>query len=88
MIEFYSEGKEKISGIVSPFVPTQLQTRLDGYSQKSLGSFVSCFRNGPKRNFRKQWKLTQPFTAIEVARRQGLIGYILRLMGDIPQEHY
>ena len=33
-------------------------------------------------------KLTQPFTAIEVARRQGLIGYILRLMGDIPQEHY
>ena len=54
-------GREKISGIVSPFVPTQLQTRLDGYSQKSLGSFVSCFRNGPKRNFRKPWKTHSTF---------------------------
>ena len=26
--------------------------------------------------------------AFDVRQRRGLIGYILRLMGDIPQEHY
>lgn len=58
-------------------------------TQKSLGSSPFVLSKWTTAEFAKALAGSLNLSvAFDVSQRRGLIGYILRLMGDIPQEHY